>query len=79
MSISNGWTPERRARMAEKIRQWRPWEKSTGPVTAAGKAKAAANAKSSGVRAARREVREVMALIREYDRQEREIKKMIQR
>ena len=79
MSISNGWTPERRARQAEMIRQWRPWEQSTGPVTAAGKAKAAANAKSSGVRAARREVREVMALIREYDRQEREIRKMIER
>ena len=77
MSTSNGWTPERRARQAEMIRQWRPWEQSTGPVTEAGKAKSAANAKTSGVRAARREVREVMALIREYDRQEREIRKMI--
>ena len=46
-------------------------------MTEAGKAKSAANAKSLGVRAARREVRAVMALIREYDRQEREIRKMI--
>lgn len=79
MSISNGWTPEHRARQAEMIRQWRPWEKSTGPVTEAGKAKSAANAKSSGVRAARRDVQEVMALIREYQRQERQMKKLIER
>lgn len=46
-------------------------------MTEAGKAKSAANAKSLGVRAARREVREVMALIREYGRQEREIRKLI--
>ena len=46
-------------------------------MTEAGKAKAAANAKSLGVRAARREVRAVMALIREYDRQEREMLKLI--
>ena len=77
MSTPNGWTPERRARQAEMIRQWRPWEQSTGPVTEAGKAKAAANAKSLGVRAAQREVQAVMALIREYDRQEREIRKLI--
>ena len=36
--MANGWTPERRARQAELIRQWRPWEKSTGPKTEAGKA-----------------------------------------
>ncbi|MBU2857366.1 hypothetical protein HF289_10975 [Acidithiobacillus ferrooxidans] len=76
MSISNGWTPERRARQAEMIRQWRPWQQSTGPVTEAGKAKSAANAKSLGVRAARREMQAVMALIREYDRQEREMMKL---
>jgi hypothetical protein len=42
--MANGWTPERRARQAELIRTWRPWEKSTGPVTAKGKRKAAKNA-----------------------------------
>jgi hypothetical protein len=35
--MANGWTPERRARQAELFRQWRPWEKSTGPKTEAGK------------------------------------------
>ena len=40
----NGWIPERRARQAELIRRWRPWEKSTGPKTEAGKAAVSQNA-----------------------------------
>jgi len=35
--MTNGWTPERKRRQAELIKKWRPWEKSTGPKTAAGK------------------------------------------
>lgn len=31
-------TPEHRARQAELIRTWCPWQKSTGPRTAEGKA-----------------------------------------
>lgn len=42
--MANGWTPERRARQAERIRTWQPWKKSTGPRTSAGKRKAAKNA-----------------------------------
>ena len=42
--MAKGWTPERRARQAELIRTWRPWAKSTGPRTSAGKRKAAKNA-----------------------------------
>ncbi len=42
--MTNGWTPERRARQAELIRQWRPWEKSTGPKTDEGKATSSRNA-----------------------------------
>jgi len=41
----NGWTPERRARQAELIRQWRPWERSTGARTPEGKAKSSQNAR----------------------------------
>lgn len=41
----HGWTEERRARQAELIRQWRPWEKSTGARTAEGKAKSSQNAR----------------------------------
>lgn len=69
MSSSKGWTPERRARQAELIRQWRPWEKSTGPRSEAGKAKSAANAKNLGVRALRRQREEINRLLREYKRQ----------
>jgi len=46
--MANGWTPERRARQAELIQQWRPWEKSTGPKTEAGKRGASQNAYKGG-------------------------------
>jgi len=42
--MANGLTPERCIRQAELIRTWRPWEKSTGPKTKAGKAKVSRNA-----------------------------------
>lgn len=38
------WTEERRQRQRELIRQWRPWEKSTGPKTAEGKLAVGQNA-----------------------------------
>lgn len=41
---ASGWSDERRARHAAAIRRWAPWTKSTGPKTAAGKARAARNA-----------------------------------
>jgi len=44
------WTPERRAKQAELIRQLKPWEKSTGPRTAKGKAKASRNSRKHGMR-----------------------------
>jgi hypothetical protein len=52
--MANGWTPERRARQSAAIRQWRPWERSTGPRTAAGKARVARNAYKGGSRGALR-------------------------
>ena len=67
--MDSGWTPERRARQAEAIKRWRPWEQSTGPRTEAGKAAAAANgAKAwphSGARATLRELRQVLREQRE--------------
>jgi hypothetical protein len=45
-----GWTPERRARQAARIRNWQPWRRSTGPQTEAGKARAAQNALKHGNR-----------------------------
>jgi hypothetical protein len=37
------WTEEARARQRELIREWKPWEQSTGPVTSKGKHKSARN------------------------------------
>ena len=44
----NGWTQERRARQAQAIRRWRPWDHSTGPRTDEGKACSARNAHKGG-------------------------------
>lgn len=60
--MANGWTPERRAQQAELIQQWRPWEKSTGPRSAEGKAVVAQNAWRGG---ARQMFREVAALLKQ--------------
>ena len=39
----NGWTLERRYLQSLRIQEWRPWLKSTGPRTYAGKARASLN------------------------------------
>ena len=49
--MANGWTPERRAKQSELIRRWRPWSRSTGPKSDAGKARASRNAWKGGHRA----------------------------
>jgi len=49
-SMANGWTPERRARQAEAIRRWKPWERSTGPRTEGGKGVVSRNAWTGGRR-----------------------------
>jgi hypothetical protein len=59
--MANGWTPERRARQAELIRSWKPWDRSTGPRTAEGKARVSRNAHKGGTRAV---LRTLAALLR---------------
>jgi len=44
MGTVSSWTPERRAKQAEAIRRWQPWNKSTGPRTDEGKARSSRNA-----------------------------------
>ena len=46
--MANGWTPERQARQSALIRTWKPWERSTGPKSPAGKAVSANNAFKGG-------------------------------
>ena len=60
----NGWTPERRAKQSELIRNWRPWERSTGPKTTEGKAKVSRNPWKGGERPA---LRRLSRLLREMD------------
>jgi hypothetical protein len=52
--MANGWNSERRARQSELIRRWRPWDWSTGPRTAVGKAKVSSNAYKGGMHPALR-------------------------
>jgi hypothetical protein len=47
---------------AELIRRWKPWEKSTGPKSAEGKARSAMRGYKGGQRA---ELRELARLLRE--------------
>lgn len=42
------WTLEQRRTQAEAIKRWKPWERSTGPRSAAGKAKVSRNAYTGG-------------------------------
>ena len=48
--ITRKWTAEQRAQQAEKIRQWQPWQHSTGARTLEGKAIASHNAFKGGFR-----------------------------
>ncbi len=41
---TSGWSPERRAKHAAAMKQWKPWEKSTGPRTKQGKKRSSQNA-----------------------------------
>jgi hypothetical protein len=49
-------TPEHRAMRAELIRRWKPWEKSTGPKSAEGKARSAMRGFKGGTREMLREL-----------------------
>jgi hypothetical protein len=50
--MARHWTIEERQRQAALIRNWRPWEQSTGPKTPEGKAAASENARKHGLRSA---------------------------
>lgn len=52
MARASGWTAARRAKHAQAIRKWKPWEHATGPITPEGKARASRNATGTGCRQA---------------------------
>ena len=57
---ARNWTPEQRQQQAERIRAWSPWERSTGPRSTEGKAKASRNAWKGGARALFRELAQLL-------------------
>jgi DNA-binding LytR/AlgR family response regulator len=60
--MSHGWTPERRWRQREAIQRWRPRERSTGPRTAEGKARASRNGWKGGTRPMLRQLARLLAI-----------------
>jgi hypothetical protein len=64
----NGWTEERRRRHSAAIRRWKPWEHSTGPRTAEGKARSSRNAYKGSKRWALRELARLLAQLRDNER-----------
>ena len=59
-AISYYRTLEHRRLRAALIRRWRPWERSTGPRTPEGKARASRNAYKGGARGMLRELRRIL-------------------
>ena len=57
----NGWTTQRRQRQAQLIKQWQPWQHSTGARTLEGKAIASRNAYKGGVR---QQIKDINQLLR---------------
>lgn len=57
------WTDEARRKQAERIREWRPWEHSTGPVTKRGKRRSAKNWARGGRGSILRIVRMIRAAV----------------
>lgn len=50
---NNGWTEERRIKQAEAIKNWQPWQHSTGAKTKEGKETSKMNAFKHGAYAKR--------------------------
>lgn len=72
MSSSHGWSPARREKARAAIHRWKPWQSSTGPRTAEGKARVGQNA-NKGAAARRAYSREVLKAARVCLRDQREV------
>lgn len=60
------WTLAERQRQAELIRQWQPWNHSTGAKTLEGKAKASRNAFKGGLKAYLKEIQRLLHHQKKY-------------
>lgn len=60
--------------MRERIHQWRPWERSTGPRTSGGKARVARNAFKGGTRPL---MRELARILRKYAHEEKKLREAL--
>jgi hypothetical protein len=60
------WTEERKAKMRLQIREWKPWEESTGAKTPEGKAVSSKNALKHGAFSAEnlKQISEVRELLK---------------
>ena len=58
--MARKWTAEQRAQQAEKIRQWQPWQHSTGAKTIEGKARASCNAYRGGIRQQLKDINQLL-------------------
>jgi hypothetical protein len=66
------WTQEERERQASLIRSWKPWKRSTGPSTKAGKSSASRNALKHGMRSAEwiaeeKRIKDMLHIFRKMD------------
>ena len=62
------WSPERRKKQSEAIRQWKPWNQSTGAKSLAGKTIVSRNAWKGGHGAT---IRQITKQLNEVMRQQR--------
>ena len=65
---ATGWTPERRKKQSEAIRQWKPWNQSTGAKSLEGKAIVSRNAWKGGLVA---EIRQISKQLNEAMRMQK--------
>lgn len=73
--MANGWTLERRKKQSELIKNWQPWQKSTGAKTVEGKNKVSQNALKHSMRSSY--ARELQSALAAQNRQLKELLKNI--
>ena len=64
--MKTGWNQARRQRQAELIRNWKPWEHSTGPLSESGKARVSQNGFKGAPRAEQSKLAKVLRAQRKF-------------